>query len=87
MNRFIGPIVLLVAFVGTSSAVVAAHSVAKGVVQSVDARACTVTLADKTVYSFGTHCNLSRVKVGEKVAISWSMKGKVMTASQLVAAI
>lgn len=76
---------LVVAAIGASSAAMAAHSVTKGVVESFDAKACTVTLADKTVYSFGTRCNLSKVKVGEKVTISWVMKGKVMVASQLVA--
>jgi len=85
VNNQIGSILLLLAVVSTSSPALAAHSVAKGVVQSFDAKACTVTLTDKTVYSFGNHCNLRKVKVGEKVMISWSMKGKLMAAFQLVA--
>lgn len=84
MNKLILPFVL-VAAIGASSGAMAAGTVTKGVVKSFDTKACTVTLVDKSVYSFGNKCDFSKIKAAEKVTITWTMKGKVKLASQLVA--
>ena len=48
-----------------------------GVIKKLSAKAETVTLdRGKTVYYFPAKFDLSKVKVGEKVAITWTAKGK-----------
>ena len=44
-----------------------------------------VTLADKAVYQFAAKCDFSKLKAGEKVAITYAVKGKVNEASAITA--
>lgn len=84
MRKFLVSLIL-VASVGASSAAFAAASTAHGAIQSMDAKACTVTLADKSVYQFAPKCDFSKLKVGENVAITWTANGKVNQASAITA--
>ena len=55
---------------------VAAPTVTDGIVKAINVKAETVTLDNKVVYYFAKKFDLSKVKVGEKVAITWTAKGK-----------
>ena len=85
MRKFLIPL-MLVASVGVSSVALAAPSTAHGAIQSMDSKACTVTLDNKTTYYFAAKCDFSKLKVGEKVSITWTAKGKKDMASAIVAA-
>ena len=85
MRKFLIPL-MLVASVGVSSmALAATPSTAHGAIQSMDSKACTVTLADKAVYQFAPKCDFAKLKVGENVAITWTLNGKVNQASAIAA--
>ncbi|WP_421761832.1 DUF1344 domain-containing protein [Devosia sp.] len=85
MRNLLIPFVL-VASIGASSMAFAAATVTDGAIASMDAKACTVTLADKSVYQFPAKCDFSKLKAGEKVAITWAANGKVNDATLIVAA-
>ena len=55
---------------------VAAPTITDGIVKAINVKAETVTLDNKVVYYFAKKFDLSKVKVGEKVAITWTAKGK-----------
>jgi Cu/Ag efflux protein CusF len=85
MRKFALSLVLLTA-AGLSTAAVAADSTATGKIKTLDAKACTVTLDNSTVYHFDAKCDFSKLKVGEKVAITWTSKNNADWASKIVAA-
>ena len=85
MRKFILPMLLLVSF-GATSVAMAAPAAVTGMISSMDAKACTVTLADKNVYQFPAKCDFSSLKAGEKVSIMSSMVGKVNQATTIAAA-
>ena len=62
-----------------------APTVTNGVIKALSAKACTVTLDNKTTYYFAAKCDFSKLKVGEKVAITWTAKGKKDMASKIAA--
>lgn len=84
MRNFVLPL-LLVASLGASSVAMAAGTVTQGVVKTLNAKTCTVTLADKTVYHFAPKCDFSKIKLNEKVAITSTLKGKIHNATAIVA--
>jgi len=79
---------LAVVAAGLSSAAIAANApaTATGAIKALDAKACTVTLDNSTVYHFDAKCDFSKLKVGEKVAITWEAKNNQDWASKVVAA-
>jgi hypothetical protein len=85
MRSFALSLVLLAA-AGVSTAALAADSTTSGAIKTLDAKACTVTLDNSTVYHFDAKCDFSKFKVGEKVAITWAAKNNADWASKIVAA-
>ena len=75
----------LIASLGLGSAVLAASTNTTGVIKTIDAKAMTVELADVTTYHLPAGFDLKPFKVGEKVVVSWEMKGTLMEASALKA--
>lgn len=75
----------LIASLGLGSAVLAASTNTTGVIKTIDAKAMTVELADGTTYHLPAGFDLKPFKVGEKVVVSWEMKGTLMEASALKA--
>lgn len=57
----------------------------KGVIKSIDAKAMTVTLAGGKVYHLPAGFNVAGFKVGEKVQVTWSAKGKLHEATGMTA--
>jgi hypothetical protein len=76
---------VLAASLAFGGAVFAASSEATGTIKAVDAKAMTVTLEDGTVYTFPASVKLDGFKVGEKVTISWEMKGTAHEGSAIKA--
>lgn len=85
MRKYLLPL-LLVASLGASSVAMAASETATGTIKALDAKACTVTLDNKTVYQFAAKCDFSKLLVGEKVTITFEKKGTVDDASKIEAA-
>lgn len=69
-----------------STAAMAAATTTTGAIKAMDAKACTVTLDSGSVYYFGTKCDFSKLKAGEKVAITWTAKAGKNDASKIIAA-
>jgi len=77
----------------TTTAKPAAKPVAKpapaptvtGAIAAVDTKACTVTIG-KTAYHFAANCKISSIKVGEKVTITYKVKGKIDWITKIVVA-
>jgi len=84
MRNFMLPIVLAASLAASSMAMAATGTTTSGVIKSMDAKTCSVTLANKSVYQFGANCDLSKLKAGEKVAITSVKNGKINAASAIV---
>jgi hypothetical protein len=75
----------LIASLGLGTAVLAASTDTSGVIKSIDATAMTVVLADGTTYHLPAGFDVKPFKVGEKVVVSWEMKGTLKEATALKA--
>jgi hypothetical protein len=65
----------IAASLALSSAAFAAPMVTKGVIAKLDPTACTITLKNNSrVFDFGPKCDFSKLKVGENVSITWTLK-------------
>jgi hypothetical protein len=76
---------LVLASLGLSSAAMAAATAVTGAVAAIDAKNETVTI-DKTVYIFPAKFDLSKIKVGEKVTITFEAKAGKNDATKIEAA-
>ena len=70
----------------TTTTTPAAPTTTTGTISKLSTKACTVTLDKKTTYYFAAKCDFSALKVGEKVTITWTAKGKKDMASAIAAA-
>ncbi len=86
MRNIVLPLLLIASLGASSVAMAASPTTTKGVLQAMDAKTCTVTLADKSIYQFAPKCDFSKLKAGEKVAVTWTLNGKINQASAIVAA-
>lgn len=75
----------LIASLGLGTAVLAASTDTSGVIKSIDAKAMTVMLEDGTTFHLPAGYDVRPFKVGEKVVVSWEMKGTLKEASALKA--
>ncbi|MBN8631842.1 MAG: DUF1344 domain-containing protein [Rhodobacterales bacterium] len=75
----------LIAALGLGSAAMAASTDTSGVIKSIDATAMTVVLEDGTTFHLPAGFDVKAFKVGEKVVVSWEMKGTLKEASALKA--
>ncbi|MEP7241321.1 MAG: DUF1344 domain-containing protein [Devosia sp.] len=82
MRKLLVPMLVVVSL-GLSSMAMAADSSATGAIKALDAKACTVTLADNTVYHFGAKCDFSKLKVGDKVTVTFTKAGDTDNASKI----
>jgi Protein of unknown function (DUF1344) len=64
-----------------SSAAFAASMSDAGAIKAIDAKANTITLADGKVFILPAKFDLKTIKVGEKVTVTYDMKGKDMIAT------
>jgi Cu/Ag efflux protein CusF len=70
---------ILIATMGASGAFAATTT--DGKIKSIDAKTMSITLADGSSYMLPSGFKLDTLKVGEKVAVTWDLKGKVNEAS------
>lgn len=66
----------LVALGFSSAAFAATSNVATGTIKSLDSKAMTLTLSNGQIYHLPRNFKLASLKAGEKVKVTWSMKGK-----------
>ena len=85
MRKYVLPLLLVASF-GLSSAAMAAPQTAAGAIKAIDAKACTVTLDNAAVYTFAAKCDFSKLTVGEKVTVTFDVKGTENDASAIAAA-
>ena len=64
-----------VAFLATSIGAFAADASATGAIKSIDDKAMTITLDGGAVYKLPAGFKLADLKVGEKVVVTWVLKG------------
>jgi Cu/Ag efflux protein CusF len=74
MRNILIPAVATV-FLATSIGAFAADAMASGAIKSIDEKAMTITLEGGAVYKLPAGFKLADLKVGEKVNVSWVMKG------------
>jgi|GEM_PF-4954300 len=86
MRKFIIPAILVASLGLSSVAMAAASHVSTGIVKAVDLKAETVTV-DKTVYHFAAKFDLSSIKVGEKVDVTWHPYKKIDVGTKIVASV
>ena len=75
----------LIASLGLGTAVLAASTDTTGMIKTIDAKAMTGVLEDGTTYHLPAGYDLKTFKVGEKVVVSWEMKGTLKEATALKA--
>ena len=83
MRKLVLPLIL-VASLGASSFAMAAVSTTEGVIKSLDAKAMTLTLNSGTVYHLAKAIDISKLKAGAKVKVTWDKVGTVDEASAVV---
>ena len=76
---------VLIASLGLGGIAMAASTDTTGVIKSIDEKAMTVALEDGTIYHLPAGYDLKPFKVGEKVVVSWEMKGTLKEATALKA--
>ena len=90
MRKLVMPLLVTVAMVASSAAMAATmNQTTTGVIKALDTKACTVTLDDsKDVFHvhFKKTCDLSKLKVGEKVKVTWHAVKMVDWATKIVKA-
>lgn len=79
MRAYMLPAAIILS-IGAGSLAMAATTT-DGVIKSLDMKANTITLADGTAYMLPKGFKDPGLKVGEKVAVIWDLKGKVHEAS------
>lgn len=75
----------LIASLGLGGAVLAASTDTTGVIKSIDEKTMTVVLEDGTTYHLPAGYDVKAFKVGEKVVVTWEMKGTLKEATGLKA--
>lgn len=74
--RYLLASVVVATGLAMSPAVFAASQTATGAIKSIDASAHSIVLANGMKYALPTNFNAKSLKAGERVQISWTMKGK-----------
>ena len=69
--------VLVTAVMGVGSASFAAGTAGTGTIKALDAKALTVTMVAGTVYTLPKGFKTDGFKAGEKVSLTWELKGTV----------
>ncbi|MDO8985331.1 DUF1344 domain-containing protein [Cypionkella sp.] len=80
MRAFMLPAAIILSL-GSASLAMAAPTTTDGVIKSLDMKTHTITLADGTAYMLPKGFKDPGLKVGEKVAVVWDLKGKIHEAS------
>ncbi|MES2434665.1 MAG: DUF1344 domain-containing protein [Pseudomonadota bacterium] len=80
MRAYMLPAAIILS-IGSASLAMAAPTTTDGVIKSLDMKTHTVTLADGTAYMLPKGFKDPGLKVGEKVAVVWDLKGNVHEAS------
>ena len=80
MRSFVLPLTMIVSF-GAASLAMASPTTTDGVIKSMDAKTHMITLADGTVFQLAKGLEKTPLTIGEKVAVVWTLNGKINEAS------
>ena len=80
MRSYFLPLALSLSFAAAGAM---AATTTNGTIKSMDTKAHTLTMADGSVYVLPSTIKASGLKVGEKVAVIWDMKGTSKDASKV----
>ena len=80
MRAYMLPAAIILS-IGSASLAMASGTTTDGVIKSLDMKTNTITLADGTAYMLPKGFKDPGLKVGEKVAVVWDLKGKIHEAS------
>jgi len=83
MRAYLVPLALAASIAAAPMAFAAAAHSSTGAIKAYDAKAHSITLADGTTYMLPAKFKTSDLKVGEKVEVSWVMKGDKHDATQI----
>lgn len=83
MRALLIPAALAASFALAPAAFAAAAHNSTGAIKTIDAKTHSLTLADGSTYMLPAKFNASHLKVGEKVQVSWEMKGKLHDATSV----
>jgi Cu/Ag efflux protein CusF len=83
MRAYLVPLALAASIGAAPMAFAATAHNSTGAIKAYDAKAHSITLADGTTYKLPTKFKASDLKVGEKVEVSWVMKGDRHDATQV----
>lgn len=86
MHKILLPAVLVASIAMSSFAMASTMHTTDSTIKALDAKACIVTLTNKDVFHLRGKCDLSKLSVGEKVAVTWYVRHKVDYASKIVPA-
>jgi hypothetical protein len=85
MRKIILP-VAAVAFAAASTLAFAASQTDTGAIKSIDARTPSITLQDGKTFKLAKSFKVATLKAGEKVMVTYTMKGSDLLASKVVPA-
>lgn len=83
MRSYLVPLALAASIAAAPMAFAAAAQSSTGAIKAYNAKAHSITLADGTTYMLPANYKAPKLKVGEKVQISWRMKGEMHDATQV----
>jgi Cu/Ag efflux protein CusF len=85
MRKMIFPAVAA-ALISASTLAFAASATDTSTIKSIDAKAPSITLDDGKVFKLAKSFNVTSLKVGAKVTVTYDMKGTDMVATKVAAA-
>ncbi|MGD9919017.1 MAG: DUF1344 domain-containing protein [Paenirhodobacter sp.] len=77
MRSFLLPVVTVLALGSASLAMAAGATTTTGTIKTIDTAHRVITLADGSTYRLKKTFDMTTLKTGEKVSVSWELKGKV----------
>ena len=77
MRSFLRPVVTVLALGSASLAMAAGATTTTGTIKTIDTAHRVITLADGSSYRLKKGLDMTTLKTGEKVSVSWELKGKV----------
>lgn len=81
--KTIAPIFIAAVAVASTAALAAATQTRTGAVKSADTAKHELTLSNGDTFQVGSSIKLNKLKTGEKVAVTYEMKGGKMVASKI----
>lgn len=83
MRAYLVPLALAASIAAAPMAFAAAAQSSTGAIKAYNSKAHSITLADGTTYMLPANYTAPKLKVGERVQVSWEMKGNMHDATSV----